>query len=233
MIKEITPLFYANRLKETKKVFLAQDGDSYFELGLGNSFYKAIYSFILCKHFGVEVPEIKRVSKYGMQVYCQQVYSDWKEFDMSSNFLFNSNKSINLIQNREKIIRQALFDEQFMVFRNEANGYNLALTLNEKYKIVSRDYYEVLSSNYQKGNQIQYSIFFRNILASLSLDQIIQEIENYFSLQDSIIEEKVLLLSAYLKESKYKELFLGFLTNGKRNEEIRNNMLKNVYLLKR
>ncbi|MEZ4938701.1 MAG: hypothetical protein R2799_14015, partial [Crocinitomicaceae bacterium] len=64
-------------------------------------------------------------------------------------------------------------------------------------------------------------------------EEIIQEIDNYFSLQDQIIEEKILLLSAYLKESKYKELYLGFINNEFRNTEIRSQLLKTIYFLKR
>lgn len=233
MIKEIQVAFYANRLKETRKVFYSDEETSYFELGKGNSFYKACYSFILCKHFGIEVPEIRRVNKNGMYIYCQKVYSNWEEFDFTSNFSFTGKRKISQLQNRSKIIRLALFDEQFMVNRNKDDAYNLALIKNKNHQIVSRDYYDSLNSNYRKGDRILNSLFFRNVINSLSLEEILQEIENYFSLQDSIIEEKVLLLSAYLNESKYKELYLSFLSGKDRNEEIRSEMLKTVYLLKR
>ena len=233
MIQEIQPVFYANRLEETKKVFYSDDDKVYFELGLGNSFYKACYSYVLCRHFGIDAPEIKRVKKSGVAVFCQQIYSNWEEFDSTSNFNFGTRKKINQLQNPERIIRQALFDEQFMVYRQKENGYNFALIKNEKYRLISRDYYQAIHAGYLKGDLIQKSIFFKNILDYYTLEELILEIENYFSLQDSIIEEKILLLSAYLNESKYKELFLGFLQNDERNKGIRKKMLETLYLLKR
>lgn len=233
MIQTLNPVFQANRLKETRKVFLADDDQIYFEIGLDNAFYKSAYAFILSKHFGIECPEIKRIEKNGLVTYCHQTFTDWEEFDFTQNFSFQSKKAISRIQNPLRIIRLALFDEQFMVTRRVGEGYNLAILREEKEKIISKDFFQILDSGYDKSNGIQKAYFFRNILAHYKLEEIIQEIDDYFSLQDALIEEKILLLSAYLKESKYKELYLSFINNSRRNEAIKNQLLKHIYLLKR
>ena len=233
MIQTTTPVLYANRLKETRKVFLAENQKVYYEIGLDNSFYRGVYAFILCAHFGIEVPEIKRIHKNGIVTYCQQTFSDWEEFDSTQCFSFQSKKAVSRLHNPIRIIRLAQFDEQFMVSRKKSNGYNLALIHEDKERIISKDFFQILDANYDKSDSIQKAYFYRNILNHFSLDEIIQEIEDYFSLQDSLIEEKILLLSAYLKESKYKELYMGFINNPKRNKAIKNQFLKNVYLLKR
>lgn len=233
MIDKIEPIFYANRLKETKKVFVSSGFHKFFEIGKSNSSIKACYAYFLCKHFGIESPEINRVEKEGKETFCQRIYEDWEEFDFTSSFTFSSKKRLNKLQNKPRLIRSALFDEQFMVFRKKDLGYNLALIYENKLQIVSRDYFQCLDSNYRKSDSIKNSIFFKNIIRSISLDECLLEIENYFGLQDKLIEEKLLLLSAYLKEDKYKELFLHYLQNESRNEEIRSKMIKQVYLLKR
>ncbi|MCB0477886.1 MAG: hypothetical protein KDC84_06970 [Crocinitomicaceae bacterium] len=233
MIPTVKPVLYANRLKETRKVFLGDDDAVYFETGLDNSFYKACYAYILCKHFGIATPEIRKVNKDGIVIYCQQTFSEWEEFDQTQNFSFNSKRRVGMLKNPIRILRLALFDEQFMVRRDYELGYNLALIRGKKSEIISKDFYQILDAGFSKGDSIQKALFFKNILAHFSLEEIVQEIDNYFSLQDELIEEKILLLSAYLKESKYKELYLGFINNESRNDEIRNQLLKNIYLLKR
>lgn len=233
MIREVQPVFYANRLKESKKVFCADDDEVYFELGLDNSFYKACYCYVLGKHFGIEVPEVLKVKKEGFEVFCQHIFQDWEEFDSTQNFSFASRKRVNQLKNPIRIIRQSLFDEEFMVQRFQEEGYNLALVKSDKYRIVSRDYFQSMNSQYQKADLIRNSSFFRNIVDCFSLEELIQEVENYFGLHDELIEEKILLLSAYLKESKYKELFLSYLHNEERNKEISKSMIETLYLMKR
>lgn len=233
MIQTVKPLVYANRLKETRKVFLGEDAEAYFEIGLGNSFYKACYAYVLCKHFGITTPEIRKVGKAGIATYCHQTFSDWEEFDQTQNFSFNTKRKFSQLAHPIRLIRLALFDQQFMVRRSKDMGYNLALIKEKKYTIIAKDYFSILDSSFLKGDSLQNAVFYKNILNHFKLEEIIQEMDNYFSLQDELIEEKILLLSAYLKESKYKELFLGFLNHEERNQEIRNQFLKNVYLLKR
>lgn len=233
MIQSVTPILYANRLKETRKVLLSEDQKLYYELGLDNQFYKAVYAFILAKHFGVDCPEICKIQKDDITVYCQQTFSNWEEFDFSLKFRFNKSKEVSNLQKPIRLIRLALFDEQFMVKRKKNKGYDLALVNEDKPRILSKDFNQILSSDFDKTDPIYKSVLFKNILQHFSLEEIIQEVDDYFSLQDELIEEKILLLSAYLKESKYKELFLGFLNNKGRNESIRNQLIKNLYLIKR